>query len=118
MFENRLAAAALAALGAAAAVPAALAQFDFAGVFDAFNIESDDVPVGLTVLAGVSAVLTTLVIGLALTGAALALTQARTARALLLTAAVAGFATATILWIAPGVLLGAAVMLLDRERPA
>ena len=41
---NRIAAGALAALGAASAIPIPLAQLDFAGLFDAFGIDSGDSP--------------------------------------------------------------------------
>ena len=44
---NRLAAAALAALGAASAMPIPLAQLDFAGLFNAFNIDSGGSPQAL-----------------------------------------------------------------------
>ena len=39
---RRIAASALAALGAASAIPIPLAQLDFAGLFSAFNIDSGD----------------------------------------------------------------------------
>ena len=65
---NRIAAAALAALGAAGAIPIPLAQLDFAGLFDAFNIDSGDSPRALLVIAGVGGILTIAVIALAFAG--------------------------------------------------
>jgi hypothetical protein len=44
---NRLAAAALAALGAASAIPIPLAQLDFAGMINVFHIDSGDSPQAL-----------------------------------------------------------------------
>ena len=44
MSSNRFAAAALAALGAASAIPIPLAQLDFAGVINVFNIDAGDAP--------------------------------------------------------------------------
>jgi hypothetical protein len=73
---NRIAAAALAALGAASAIPIPLAQLDFAGLFNAFNIDSGDSPRALVVIAGIGGILTIAVVALAFAGAALALTGA------------------------------------------
>ena len=87
---NRLAAAALAALGAASAMPIPLAQLDFAGLFNAFNIESGDSPQALLVIAGVGGILTIAVLGLAFVGVGLALTGAPAARSVLIAAALAG----------------------------
>jgi len=117
MTSHRVAGAALAALGAGSAVPVALAQLDFAGVLNAFDIHAGDTPRGLLMFAGVSGVLTIAVIGLALAGAALALSDSERARKVLTTAAVAGFVSATILWIPCGVLLGAAALLIGQDEP-
>jgi hypothetical protein len=118
MVPTRLAAAALAALGAAAAIPVALAQLDFAGVVDALDVDAGDTPEALVVLAGVSGVVTLGVVCLALAGAALVLADAAGATTVLGVAAVAGFVSATIFWIPPGVCLGAAVAMLDRTKRA
>jgi hypothetical protein len=118
VFDNRLAAVALAALAAAGAVPIALAQLDFAGVLNAFNIDSGDSPAGLRMLAGVSGVGTVAVIMLALAGVGLILAEASAGRKALAVAAVAGFVTATIFWIPAGIMIGAAAGLLDREAEA
>jgi hypothetical protein len=116
---SRIAAGALAALGAASAIPISLAQLDFAGFFNAFNIESGDSPPALLVIAGVGGILTALVVALAFTGAVLALTGARNARTILIAAALAGLVTAMPLWIPAGVVLGAAALLLgDSAEPA
>ena len=77
---NGIAAGALAALGAASAIPIPLAQLDFAGFFNVFNIDSGDSSRALLVIAAVGGVLTTAVVALALTGAVLAFTGARSAR--------------------------------------
>src|SRR5437762_3416130 len=73
---NRLAAAALAALGAASAIPIPLAQLDFASLFNEFNIDGGDSPQALLVIAGVGGILTIAVLGLAFVGVGLALTGA------------------------------------------
>jgi len=44
MTSTRLAAAALAALGAASAIPIPLAQLDFAGIMNVFNIDAGGSP--------------------------------------------------------------------------
>src|SRR5438093_12207479 len=49
----RLAAAALATLGAASAIPIPLAQLDFAGLVNVFHIDNGDSPRALLVIAGV-----------------------------------------------------------------
>jgi hypothetical protein len=120
MTSNRIAAAALAAVAAVGAIPLALAQLDFAGVLNAFDIHASDTPVGVLVLAGVSGFLTFGVLVLALWGVALTLTESPAARNLLVAAAVLGFATALVFWIPAGIMLGAAVLILDdaekRER--
>lgn len=119
---NRFAASALAAFGAASAIPLALAQLDFAGVVNAFDIDAGDTPTALLVLAGISGVLTFGVLGIALAGAALALSGRAPAQRVLLSAAVAGFVTATIFWIPAGITIGAAALILERTdavtRPA
>jgi hypothetical protein len=100
MNSNRIGAAALAAFGAASAIPIPLAQLDFAGLLNAFDIDNGDSPPALVVMAGVGGVLTFAVLGLALAGAALALTGATAARTVLV-AALAGLVTAMPLWIRP-----------------
>src|SRR5436190_13235811 len=102
---NRLAAAALAALGAASAIPIPLAQLDFAGLFNAFNIDSGDSPRALVVIAGIGGILTIAVVALAFAGVALALTGAPIARSILITAALGGLVTAIPLWIPAGVVI-------------
>jgi hypothetical protein len=86
-------AAALAALGATCAIPIPLAQLDFAGVFNVFNIDSGDAPQALRVIAGIGAVLTLAVLALAFVGVALVLSGSPLARNVLIVAAVTGFAT-------------------------
>jgi hypothetical protein len=115
MSGNRIPAAALAALGAASAIPIPLAQLDFAGLFNAFNIDNGDSPRALLVMAGVGGVLTFAVLGLAFAGAGLALTGAPAARTVLIAAALAGLVTAMPLWIPAGVVIGAAAMLLGQS---
>ena len=112
---NRLAAAALAALGAASAIPIPLAQLDFAGLFNAFNIDSGDSPQALLVIAGVGGILTIAVLGFAFVGVGLALTGAPAARNVLIAAALAGFVTAMPLWVPAGVVIGAAAILLGQS---
>jgi hypothetical protein len=114
MSGNRLAAAVLATLGAASAIPIPLAQLDFAGFFNAFNIDNGDSPRALLVMAGIGGVLTFAVLGLAFAGAALALTGAPAARMVLIAAALAGLVTAMPLWIPAGVVIGAAALILGR----
>jgi hypothetical protein len=110
MNENRIAAAALAAFGAASAIPIPLAQFDFAGLVNAFDIDSGDSPRALLVMAGVGGFLTAAVLALAFAGAGLALAGAPAARPLLITAALAGLVTAMPLWLPAGVVIGAAAV--------
>src|SRR5262245_25910613 len=106
---RHLLAAALAALGAATAIPLPLAQLDFAGVVDVVGIDHGDTPDALLVAASVGGVLTAGVVLLALAGAVLAAVGAPAARGVLLTAALAGLVTATPLWLVPsGLLLGVA----------
>jgi hypothetical protein len=114
MSGNRVPAAALAAFGAASAIPIPLAQFDFAGLVNVFDIDSGDSPRALLVMAGVGGFLTIAVLALAFAGAGLALAGAPTARTLLITAALAGLVTAMPLWIPAGVVIGAAAILLGQ----
>jgi len=114
MSDNRLAAGALAAFGAASAIPIPLAQLDFAGLINTFNIDSGDSSRALLVVAGVGGFLTIAVLAVAFAGAGLALAGAPTARPLLLVAALAGLVTAMPLWIPAGVVIGAAAMLLGQ----
>jgi hypothetical protein len=116
MTGNRLAAAALAALGAANAIPIPLAQLDFAGFWNVFNIDSDDSPRALHIIMGVGGVLTIAVLALAFVGAALAALGNSAARAVLIAAALAGLVTAMPLWIPAGVLIGAAAVLLGHAN--
>ena len=113
---DRLAAAALTALGAASAIPIPLAQLDFAGLFNAFNIDSGDSPGALLVIAGVGGILTIAVVALAFAGAILAFTGSPRARNILIAAALAGLVTAMPLWVPAGVLIGAAALILGRSR--
>jgi hypothetical protein len=112
---NRIAAGALAALGAASAIPIPLAQLDFAGLFNAFDVDSGDSPRALLVIAGVGGILTIAIIALAFAGAALALTGAPSARNMLVAAALAGLVTAMPLWIPPGIVIGAAAVILGAD---
>jgi len=116
MNGNRLAAAALAALGAASAIPIPLAQLDFAGLMNVFNIDAGDSPRALQIIAGVGGVLTIAVLALAFAGAALAATGHPAARAVLVAAALAGLVTAMPLWIPAGVVIGAAAVVLGQPR--
>jgi hypothetical protein len=115
---TRIIAAPLAALGAASAIPIPLAQLDFAGLITVFNIDHGDSPHALLVIAAVGGTLTFVVLALALAGSFLAATGARSARTLLIAAALAGLVTAMPLWIPAGVLIGAAALLLapDPDR--
>jgi len=119
---KHIAAGALAALGAASAIPIPLAQLDFAGLFNVFNIDSGDSPAALRVIAGVGGILTVAVVALAFTGAVLALAGAPSARKVLVAAALAGLVTAMPLWIPAGVVIGAAALILgpssDRHAAA
>jgi len=116
---THIAAAALAALGAASAIPIPLAQLDFAGLINVFNIDHGDSPHALLVIAAVGGMLTFAVLALALAGSLLAATGARSARTLLIAAALAGLVTAMPLWIPAGVLIGVAALLLgpNSDRP-
>jgi hypothetical protein len=112
MSVHRFAAAALAGLGAASAIPIPLAQLDFAGLVDVLHIDNGDSPDALLVIVGVGGALTVGVLALALAGAFLAATGAARARTVLFTAALLGLVTAMPLWIPAGVLIGAAALLL------
>jgi hypothetical protein len=114
MSDNRIAAAALAAFGAASAIPIPLAQFDFAGLVNVFDIDSGDSPRALLVMAGLGGFLTIAVLAIAFAGAGLALAGAPFARALLITSALAGLVTAMPLWIPAGIVIGAAAILLGQ----
>jgi hypothetical protein len=116
MTGHRMAAAALAALGAASAIPIPLAQLDFAGVMNAFNIHAGDAPPALRAMAGVGGVLTIGVLALAFVGAALAALGNPAARAVLIAAALAGLVTAMPLWVPAAIVIGAAAVLLDEAE--
>jgi hypothetical protein len=115
MTDNRIAAAALAAFGAASAIPIPLAQLDFARLTNVFDIDHGDAPRALLVMAGVGGFLTIAVLGLAFAGAGLALAGAPSARPMLLAAALAGLVTAMPLWLPAGVVIGAAAWLLGQS---
>jgi hypothetical protein len=112
---NRIAASALAALGAASAIPIPLAQLDFAGLFNAFNIDSGDSPPALLVIAGAGGILTIAVVAVAFAGAVLTFTGAPSARNILIAAALAGLVTAMPLWIPASVVIGAAAVILGQS---
>jgi hypothetical protein len=116
MTGNRLAAAALATLGAASAIPIPLAQLDFAGFWNVFNIDSGDSPRALHIIMGVGGVLTIGVLALAFVGAALAATGSSAARAILVAAALAGLVTAMPLWVPAGIVIGAAAVVLGQPN--
>lgn len=118
MTALRILASALAALGDVSAVPLALAQLDFAGVVNAFDIHAGDAPHALLVFAGVSGVLTSFVALAALVGAALAFVGSRSARDVIIAVALGGLLSATILWIPTGLAIGAAAVLLTVEEAA
>jgi hypothetical protein len=111
MTGNRLAAAGLAVLGAASAIPIPLAQLDFAGLWNVFDLDSGDSPRAVHALMWTGGFLTIGVIALAFTGAALALKGSSAARPVLIAAALAGLVTAMPFWIPAGVVLGAAAIL-------
>lgn len=116
MTAYRLAAAALAALGAASAIPIPLAQLDFAGFWNVFDIDSGDSPRALHVIMAVGGVLTIAVLALAFAGAALAAMGNTAARSVLIAAALAGLVTAMPLWIPAGIVIGAAAVLLGHSN--
>lgn len=107
---------ALALLAFLAGIPLVLAQLDFAGVLDVFAIETDS-PHAVLVLAAVGGSLTLADLLVALAAALLALNGSPLARPLLLAAAVAGFATALMLWLPCAVVLVAAAATLPSDRP-
>ena len=113
---HQLAAAGVAFLGAAQAIPIPLAQLDFAGAFNAFNIDHGDSPRALLVMAAVGGVLTCAVIALAFVGAILLFAGSDHGRPVLIGAAVAGLATAFPLWIPTAVILGVAVLIASKSR--
>jgi hypothetical protein len=115
MNTSRIAAAALAAVGAASAIPIPLAQLDFAGLFNVFDIDAGDSPDVLQVMAGVGGVLTIGVLVTAFAGAAIAPTDPLRARTILIAAALAGFVTALPLWMPAGVVIGAAAVILGQS---
>jgi hypothetical protein len=114
MSTNRIAAAALATLAVATAIPIPLAQLDFAGVINIFNIDAGDSPRALLMIAGIGGTLTVGVLAIAILGAALTLAGAKSARTILIAAALAGLVTAMPLWVPAGVVLGAAAIILGR----
>lgn len=116
MTTDRLIASVLALLGSLGGIPLALAQLDFAGVVNVFEIDHGDVSAGLLVIAGVGGTLTALVVMIGLIGVGLCLAGSALARPLLLVAAVAGFASALLLWLPTALALGAAVHLLGRAE--
>jgi hypothetical protein len=116
MTANRIAAVALATLGAATAIPIPLAQLDFAGLINVFDIHAGDSPHALTLIAAVGGALTFGVLALAFVGAGLALKGAPSARTVLVAAAIAGLVTAMPLWIPAGVVIGAAALALGPLR--
>jgi hypothetical protein len=119
MTSKHLLAAALAGFGAASAIPIPLAQLDFAGVMNVFNINGGDSPQALQVIAGIGGTLTLGVVALAFAGAALAATGGAAARTVLIAAAVAGLVTAMPLWLPAGIVIGAAAVVLGgpHSRP-
>jgi hypothetical protein len=116
MSGHRLAAAALAAFGASSAIPIPLAQLDFAGIINVFNIHSGDSPRALHVIAGIGGFLTIAVLAIAFVGAFLAATGHPAARPVLIAAALAGLITAMPLWVPAGIVIGAAAFLLGHPN--
>ena len=115
--SQRLAAAGLAALGTASAIPIPIAQLDFAGYLNAFNIDDGDTPHAVLVIVAVAGFLTIGVLALACVGVVLTLTGSPAARPVLIAAALAGLVTAMPGWIPVGILLAAAAMMLGRDLP-
>lgn len=113
--SNAPIAAALAALGATAGIPLAIAQLDFAGIVDVFRIDAD-LPHAVTVLAGIGGFTTLCVVAATLAGAVLAALRSPAARPWLLACALAGFVTALMPW-APSALAiaGAACLCPDGD---
>jgi hypothetical protein len=114
--QNRMIAAVLGTLGAASAIPIPLAQLDFAGLINVFNIDNGDSPHALLVIAGVGGILTFVALALAFVGSFLAAIGAPSARTALIAAALAGLVTAMPLWIPAAVVIGAAALLLDHPQ--
>jgi hypothetical protein len=112
---SRIAAAAMATIGAASAIPIPLAQLDFAGLWNIFDIDSGDSPEALLVIAAIGGALTACVIALAVVGALLAVMGHPAARTCLVVAAVAGLLTAMPLWIPAGIVIGAAAIVLGQD---
>jgi hypothetical protein len=73
-------------------------------------------PPALLAIAAVGGILTIAVVTLAFAGAVLAFTGARSARTILIVAALAGLVTAMPLWIPAGVLISAAALILGNSR--
>jgi hypothetical protein len=113
--QNRMIVAALGTLGAASAIPIPLAQLDFAGLINVFNIDNGGSPHALLVIAGAGGILTFAVLALAFVGSFLAAIGAPSARAVLIAAALAGLITAMPLWIPAAVVIGAAALLLGHH---
>lgn len=118
MTGHRITAAALAALGAASAIPIPLAQLDFAGLINVFNIHAGHSPHALILIVKLGGMLTVAVIALAFIGAGLALAGSAAARPILIAAALAGLVTAMPFWIPAGVVIGAAAVLLGHSTSA
>lgn len=116
MNGNRLAAAALAAFGAASAISIPLAQLDFAGLWNVFGIDAGDSPRALRIIVGVAGILTIAVVAAAFVGAALAALGHPAARTVLVAAALAGLVTAMPLWVPAGIVIGAAALVLGDSR--
>jgi len=110
--DDRLAAAALAALGAASALPIPLAQLDFAGAINVFGIDAGDTPRALLVIVGIAGFMTIGVLALAFAGVALTLAGFDHARGVLIASALAGLVTAMPLWVPAGIVIGAAAVVL------
>ncbi len=112
---NRLAAAALAALGAASAMPIPLAQTRFRRPLQRIQHRQRRLTAGAPRDRRRRRILTIAVLGLAFVGVGLALTGAPAARNVLIAAALAGFVTAMPLWVPAGVVIGAAAILLGQS---
>jgi hypothetical protein len=113
--HNHMIAAVLGTLGAASAIPVPLAQLDFAGLINVFNIDKGNSPQALLVIARTGGILTFAVLALAFVGSFFAAIGAPAARAVLIAAALAGLVTAMPLWIPAAVVIGAAALLLGRH---
>jgi len=88
--QNRIIAAVLGTLGAASAIPIPLAQLNFAGLINVFNIDNGDSPHALLVIAGAAGILTFAVLALAFVGSFLAAVGAPSASRSPIAAALAG----------------------------